>query len=342
MSGLGSSTASLTPASASDGAIDDAPPKGVRVGRRHSTSVGMHVMPDNSGAGALKLSLRNAVFSLQGKRKTMEDEHCAIPVIPRRGSDVSDRSEGGSAKPGPQTRAFFGVYDGHGGSRAAEFVSAHLHEFIFESPAFKTDPQEAMRQGIAKVEEKFLDLAVESELADGTTATVALIHGNELIVANVGDSEAVLCRSDQAIAMSAVHNVKENPDEEKRVVNEGGLIYRNRVGHPSLNPAYFSIGVSRAIGDLMFKHHSYTESKPSGITAEPEFKKVVLTPQDRFVLLACDGLWGVITHQEACDFVLEKLGVEKDLELICKALVDKAYDAGSTDNITAMIVMLHE
>jgi len=257
----------------------------------------------------------------------MEDEHTAIPSIPQ-----------SSNKPG--AHGFFAVYDGHGGSRAAEFVAQNLHEYIFNNDSFVEDPKAAMYDGIARIEKEFLEQAVKSELADGTTATVALVHGQHLIVANVGDSEAVLCRGTQAIPLSPIHNVKDNPDEAKRVQEEGGLIFKNRVGHPSLNAAYFSIGVSRAIGDLMFKHSSYTEGKPSGITALPEFKEVPLVQDDRFMILACDGLWGVITHQQAVDFVSEQLSKSSDLDAVSEALALKAYEEGSSDNITAMVVML--
>ncbi len=75
-----------------------------------------------------------------------------------------------------------------------------------------------------------------------------------------------------AVPLSAIHNVKDNADEERRVRELGGVIFHGRVGHPCLNPAYFSIAVSRAIGDLMFKSKSYTDGRLSGIVADPEFR----------------------------------------------------------------------
>ena len=82
----------------------------------------------------------------------------------------------------------------------------------------------------------------------GTTAAVALIQQpNTLVVANVGDSEIVLSKKRKAILLSECHNPKKNEKESKRVKEEGGVIYHQRVGHPLFNPAFLSLAVSRAM-----------------------------------------------------------------------------------------------
>jgi serine/threonine protein phosphatase PrpC len=221
-----------------------------------------------------------------------------------------------------------------------------------------------MADAVARCDKEFLEIAADAELADGTTATVvAVTAGGVVVVGNVGDSEAVLARAAGATAaagdsaverlpapdsglevlpLSAVHNVAQNEDEGKRVVAAGGNIFHNRLGHPCLNPAYFSIAVSRAIGDLMFKADSYTDGKPSGLTADPEFRSVALGEGDRFLLIACDGLWSVIPHGRAVDIAAKALADlgDKDLDAVCKVVADTAFDEGSTDNITVMIVLL--
>ena len=95
-------------------------------------------------------------------------------------------------------------------------------------------------EAILEVEDEFLDLAKRHDWADGTTLVVAIIEGNELLVANVGDSECVISSGGQAFALSEIHNPSKNPDEVKRVEEEGGIIFEERLGHPSLNANYFS------------------------------------------------------------------------------------------------------
>ena len=55
-----------------------------------------------------------------------------------------------------------------------------------------------------------------------------------------------------------------------------------------------SLGVSRAIGDLPFKHAKFTDGKPSGLSAEPDIATVQLTEEHTFLIIGCDGLWDVI------------------------------------------------
>ena len=66
--------------------------------------------------------------------------------------------------------------------------------------------------------------------------------------------------------------------------------------------------------------------------------------EDQFLILACDGLWDVVTHREAVDFVLKEFADAKyesiDLHATTEALVKHAFDKGSTDNITVLIVTL--
>jgi len=181
---------------------------------------------------------------------------------------------------------------------------------------------------------------MKDNLADGTTAVIALIVGDSLFIGNVGDSEAVLARGRKAEVLSVPHNVRTNKNEKERIKKAGGIVYNERLGHPNLNPAYFSIAVSRAIGDVMFKHEFYTDKKPSGLIAEPDIRKIVLQPEDQFLILACDGLWDVIKYQDAVDLVGKYLvDIEDNPQKVSEELVKYAYLQGSTDNITAMVIV---
>ena len=91
--------------------------------------------------------------------------------------------------------SYFVVCDGHGGSQAADFVCEHLYSFILAQECFDEDPTTAILNAFAETEKKWNE-RVESEEMDGmlgTTVTATLLIGNDLYIANVGDSEAVLC-----------------------------------------------------------------------------------------------------------------------------------------------------
>ena len=55
--------------------------------------------------------------------------------------------------------SFFGVYDGHGGNLYADFLRDHLHTFVIKDSNFPASPKEALKQGFANCEKRFLELA---------------------------------------------------------------------------------------------------------------------------------------------------------------------------------------
>jgi len=56
------------------------------------------------------------------------------------------------------------------------------------------------------------------------------------------------------------------------------------------------------------------------VVAEPECRAVGLAPDDQFVLLACDGLFDVMTNQEACDRAAAELASHGDAQRAAEAL----------------------
>lgn len=306
------------------------------------------------------------VFSIQGKRKTQEDAHSCLPNavdLQPKHKPASPETEGRklvrsvsrpSSPPPAQSKCngFFGVFDGHGGEKCSEFVANQLSDLLFQDSAFGSDVEGSLVRAFGKVEAAWTTVANDKNLDGGTTALVAVFVGSnakggghtDLYVANVGDSEAVLCRGGKAVAASSPHNMKKNESERTRIKEAGGVIYKNRIGHPALNPQFFSIAVTRAIGDLIYKDPGFTKGKCSGLTAEPEVRKIRMTAEDQFMILACDGLWDVVTHQQAVSFVIEQLGDQAvataDFPKITEALANFAFERGSTDNITVLLIGL--
>ena len=177
----------------------------------------------------------------------------------------------------------------------------------------------------------------------GTTAIVALLKKDRLVVANVGDSRCVLCRNGVAIDMSVDH--KPDDDKElKRIENAGGKVTSDGRVNGGLN-------LSRALGDHRYKGKSDLGADEQQITAFPDVKETEITEADKFVVLACDGIWNVLTSQEVVDFVSERLEKQSDsdtvsLSKISEELLDRCLagdtsgDGTGCDNMTAIIVLL--
>ena len=181
-----------------------------------------------------------------------------------------------------------------------------------------------------------------AQLQAGCTAVVAVLHGNDLYVANAGDSRAVLCQGGQAFALSEDHKPGQE-GERSRIMAAGGFL-SNIGGVTRVNG---NLNLSRAIGDLKYKTNSGLPANEQIITAEPDVKHVVLTGNDPFFLLACDGVWDVMTNQQACDFVSQRLQQDRDLKTISSELLDACLASNPSetqgvgcDNMTAIIVKL--
>jgi len=204
--------------------------------------------------------------------------------------------------------SFFTVCDGHGGIQAADFVCANIFNFIITQPCFEKEPELAISEGFAATE-KAWEKHAEKEGIDGTvgtTITVALIIDGILFVANVGDSEGIIC-SNGKLSMLTKKHVPSNPEEKERIEKDGGIIICDRggncrLGHPVWNSKFINIGVTRAVGDLYFKSAEYVRNKKSGLIAEPSLLRWELTQDDQFMIIASDGFWDTVKPEEAIFF----------------------------------------
>eukprot|EP00884_Botryococcus_braunii_P007934 jgi/Botrbrau1/17141/Bobra.0157s0038.2 len=180
----------------------------------------------------------------------------------------------------------------------------------------------------------------EPRIAAGCTAIVAVLEGNRLYVANAGDSRAVLCRRNIAIALSTDH--KPASDTERDRIHKAGGFISDVGGVSRVNG---NLNLSRAIGDLRYKGNQLLKPADQIITAEPDIVKIELEEGDRFVVLACDGIWDVLSNQQAVQFVAERLDQQESLVSIASAILDHCLATDprlsrgiGCDNMTLVIV----
>ncbi|ESQ28501.1 hypothetical protein EUTSA_v10018643mg [Eutrema salsugineum] len=219
------------------------------------------------------------VFSRKGKKKFMEDCHRIAPCFA-----------------GSSNKSFFGVYDGHGGGKAAEFVAENLHKNVLEmmkNCEEKGEKEEAFKTAYLSTDRDFLEEGVVS----GTCCVTALIQNQEMIVSNLGDCRAVLCRGGVAEALTSDHKA-ERDDERKRIEDQGGYVEF----HKGAWRVHGILAISRSIGDAHLK---------KWVVAEPDTRILDLEEDMEFLVLASDGLWDVVSNQEAVDTVLRVLAPRK-------------------------------
>lgn len=257
---------------------------------------------------------------------------------------------------GASQLAFYGVYDGHGGRAAVDFVADKLGKNVVAALAAaatvtsqhqrpeaasssttqpaKTSGDEqvdavaaAIRAAYLTTDREFLTQGVRG----GACAATALVKDGELFVANVGDCRAVLgSRSGIATALTSDHTAARE-DERRRIESSGGYV---SCGSSGVWRVQDCLAVSRAFGDASMK---------AWVTCEPEVSRRRLTPDCRFLVVASDGLWNKVSCQEAVDVVVSAppggAGASSSVES-CKDLVALARKRGSRDDITVMLVDL--
>jgi len=185
------------------------------------------------------------------------------------------------------------------------------------------------------------DEAVPNNYNDGCTAIVSIVWEDVIYVINSGDSRCIMAHGGQCIPMSTDHSPS-HPAEEERIKKHGGYVKNNRVRG--------KLGVARGFGAYRYKHKvNYGDRL---LTVEPEVKTFSIDKQTEFLILATDGVWDMISNEEAIQLVRDKLGdlatntkfqeaKEKFVYDICIELVKEADNRKSLDNISCIIIVFN-
>ncbi|GAP17958.1 serine/threonine protein phosphatase [Levilinea saccharolytica] len=215
----------------------------------------------------------------------------------------------------------FGVFivaDGMGGHQygevasgtAARAMAEYLISKLYSSLAgVKPEAQgeslqEIMEAGVNEANQAVIRKAP----GGGTTLTTALVIGEQVTIAHVGDSRAYFLFTDGRVqALTQDHSLVRRLVQLKQITEEEALV------HPQRNVLY------RAIG----------QNEPF----RPDINSYLL-PHPGYLMICSDGLWGVVNENEISRIVLNA----PSLTSACQSLIDAANDAGGPDNITAVLV----
>lgn len=312
--------------------------------------------PKRHPHGVITPMLEAGMYCEQGMRPTMEDVHVIA-------LNLTTPYEGVTCKPLKHHNvSLCAVFDGHGGPKAAQWAGENfLRTFLEVWDADGQDVQlaDVLRDTFLIADSYLLAHAHEEGFVDGTTAIVTLLVDNDLYIASVGDSRAIVCSrvvdsiiadmiaDDASICIGAPTdggslkigqnvfagiplNREHRPtdmDERARIEYNGGFVRRKRV--------VGRLAMSRSLGDIKYK--------PAGVIAEPTVVHYALTPADGAIVLACDGLWDVFETKEVAYAVLKaKAASQYSASDIARRLVRKAiYKRHSKDNVTCIVLLLH-
>ncbi|CAG9114693.1 unnamed protein product [Plutella xylostella] len=228
--------------------------------------------------------LKTTSAAHKNTRRVMEDRHVEIGNLEALfGIETTEPT------------SFYAVYDGHAGSAAAVYCAAHLHQYLVESPHFKTDLRHALRDAFLRTDGEFVSKSNQERANGGSTAVVIVVRGKTLHAAWAGDSQALLAK--RMRLMQLVHPHKPSRQDEKdRIEASGGTVMY--WGTWRVNG---QLAVSRAIGDAQYKPY---------VTAKPEIASVDLDGDEDFVVIACDGLWDFVSEDQVAIAVYWQIGAD--------------------------------
>ena len=298
--------------------------------------------PESLNRGLLKVNSDSSPCPL-GKTATALSKQVKSKINQDRGGIVYPFG-------GRRDMAFFCVMDGHGrgGERISEYCMTHLPKLIVAHGELATNPGKALQEAFVEVDHDLRRIMAREATYAGTTCVCVLAVGDRLIIANSGDSRAVVgaVGSDGGcVATDLSFDHKPNrPEEEKRVRAMGGFVSQESDEEgPSrvwLGKAMNSCGLAmaRSLGD-----HALAAV---GVIAEPEITMHALRPEDRYLILGSDGIWEFIESQQAADLVHGVIGAKGTADKACRTLIEKSSVAWKLnegdyrDDITGIVVTL--
>lgn len=273
--------------------------------------------------------LHYALCSMQGWRVEMEDAH-AIKI------DL-----------GPVLKkcSYFAVFDGHAGDFVSNYISENLIDTILElwlnskdaitkvnsekkvsgtdlsGPCQLNDTSELdrfkknIKEGFLKIDSSMRDHPkfLSGEERSGTTAVTAFVTPESIIFANCGDSRAVLACNNE-VKFGTYDHKPCNEEEKKRIENAGGSVMIRRVNG--------SLAVSRALGDYDYKNVSGLPATEQLVSAEPDLSVIERSDNDEFLILACDGVWDVMSNEEVVSYINSRLLLSDNLQKVCEELLE--------------------
>jgi serine/threonine protein phosphatase PrpC len=282
---------------------------------------------DSPGLSSLSLAtggyeLRVGVVSTRGNVRESNEDNFYVPGLSSR-----DRAENGSSSPGvtipssAEMPGLFIVADGMGGQLAGEkasemavgIVPQRMERLLDaeEAEDDRTSTKRAIRDAVAEANKEILAQShlVPEYLNMGTTIVLALFRGHRAYIAGIGDSRAYRLREGRFERLTKDHSLA-------MALEEAGTIRPEETeNHRFRNVLYLYLGCKDA-------------------REGPDDVRILdLARGDRF-LLATDGLTGVVRD----DAVAEVLAACDDPQRAAQALVNRALENRSKDNITCIVI----
>jgi len=239
---------------------------------------------------------------------------------------------------GSPNKGHFSVFDGHGGAKAAKYCGVHLEK---ELQTLQNYSPSAIQDSFLSLDRK-LKQHLQNDQSGCTCITAIVTYSPDtskytLNVANIGDSRAILIKKgSESEVLGTVDHKPEDEGEKKRICAAGGFV---SASFPARLDG--AISLSRAFGDFEYKQNPGFEAKDQKMSPFPDVYLWTASRGD-ILVLACDGVFDVMTNQELATAVVSLIEKNKDMGIVCKMILDECLGKGSRDNMTLVVIELSD
>ena len=293
----------------------------------------------------IEIFIKNQNFKKKIKISSCSKAGCSGPGIVKTNQDAYFVKENFLKN---NNNFFLGVCDGHGerGELVSRYVVNKLPEYI------KDLNNENIINIFKKINnEVYNNKSIESNMS-GTTVVSLFITTEKIICANLGDSRAAIFKYENGLYytknLSRDHKPSD-PEENKRIINNNGRVkkcydedLKKYLGPDRVwlkNKEEPGLAMSRSIGDKI--------AHTVGVIDEPEFKNYEYDGNEKFIIIASDGIWEYL-HGDDCIKIIRPIYEDnKDCEEAALALVKEAFRKWkrkevAIDDITAIVVFFED
>lgn len=245
------------------------------------------------------------------------------------------------------------VMDGHGefGDTVSYSLKDQWPRMLFEHEAFIDDVPRALRESILAAEENVLDAMGSDADFSGTTFVCALIRGDQLWVANAGDSRVSAGFRDETQPSGfrarniSIDHKPDSPGEKERILAAGGRVFAVRYDDGIDGPQRVWLGDADIPGLAMARSLGDCVAHTAGVSSEPEIFHETIDPSSMaFLVLASDGLWEFLSDQNVIDQIAAGEGKDPNTlvtEMITTANNEWLKEEEVIDDTTVVVAYLH-
>lgn len=271
--------------------------------------------------------------AMQGWRSSMEDRHKHLISLD---------------KYSWKFWSYFSIFDGHNGICTAKNAADRLDSYLLrelnnmlgkqENNAIKTcvpicSSQVNLDKLHCAIKQTFheLDQDLRKVVKDesGCVCITCLIGSEMIYLINIGDSRAIIISNDGTVLAHTEDHKPDNPHEQERIHEAGGRISKSCIG--DVLRVENHLAMTRVLGDFSMDKQIV-----------PPLPDIIQYPRNSlasFVILACDGIWDVMTNDEVALFIVHRASTHT-LEELASLLIDECLNRKSTDNMSVYIVRI--